>query len=87
MRYWTICYPAPHPTQDFDIDVWETLSDKEILDQYWGWWSNKMREVIASGRNINVTLEDITPEKCIEDWCIVHWAERNHWREMKENIE
>ena len=44
MRYWTTCYPAPHPTQDFDIDVWETLSDQEILDYYWDYWSGKMLE-------------------------------------------
>ena len=79
MRYWTICYPAPHPTQDFDIDVWETLSDQEILDYYWDWWSSKM---IAEGPNDSCTFEN-----CIIDWCIVHWAERNHWREMKEYYE
>ena len=86
-RYWTTCYPAPHPTQDFDIDVWETLSDKEILDQYWEWWSGQMKRAYYEKRLHGGGLELITPEKCIEDWCIVHWAERNHWREMKENIE
>ena len=32
-------------------------------------------------------LESITPEKCIEDWCIVHLAVRNPWREMKDCIQ
>lgn len=79
MRYWTICYPAPHPTQDFDMDVWETLSDQEILDSYWDYWYDKMNE---KGHNDMATVEN-----CITDWCIVHWATRNRWREIKENYE
>ena len=79
MRYWTICYPAPHPTLDFDIDVWETLSDQQILDYYWSWWNDKMNE---HGPNDMATVEN-----CIADWCLVHWAERNRWREIKEFYE
>jgi hypothetical protein len=29
---------------------------------------------------------ELTSENCINDWCIVHWAQRNYWREMKECI-
>ena len=79
MRYWTICYPDRHPTQDFDIDRWETLSDQEILDSYWDYWSDKMLE---KGPNDSCTYEN-----CITDWCIVHWAARNRWREIKEYYE
>lgn len=79
MRYWTICYPEPHATQDFDIDRWETLSDQEILDSYWEWWSGKMLE---KGPNDSCTIEN-----CITDWVIVHWAARNRWREIKEFYE
>ena len=86
MRFWTIVYPDI-TTAGIEFDHWETLSDQDILDYYWDWWSSKMREVILSERNVNVTLEDITEEKCIEDWCIVHWASRNHWREIKEYYE
>jgi len=87
MRYWTINYPAKHPTLDFDIDVWDTLSDKDILDQYWEHWSGQMKRAFYEKRMLNATLEDITPENCIDDWCTVHWAERNYWREMKENVQ
>ncbi len=86
MRYWTIVYPMKHPTCDFDIDKWETLSEKEILDQYWEHWSGQMKRAFYEKRMMNATIEDITPEKCIEDWCIVHWASRNYWREMKDCI-
>lgn len=80
MRYWTIVYPDFHPTiEDYDIVKWETLSDQEILNYYWDYWSGKMREL---GRD-----SLITHERCIEDWCIVHWASRNYWREMKENFQ
>ena len=64
-----------------------TMSDQEILDYYWEWWSNKMKEVIVSGRKTSISHEDITEENCIDDFCIVHWASRNYWREIKEYYE
>ena len=76
MRYWTIVYPDVTET-GHGYDHWETLSEKEILDQYYHYWATKM---ISNDRH------DISEEKCIEDWCIVHWAERNYWREMKDCI-
>jgi len=65
---------------NYEYTHWETLSEQEILDQYYDYWSSKM---ILPWFNDN---EDISKEKCIEDWCIVHWAERNYWREMKDCI-
>jgi len=38
--------------------------------------------MLAEGPNDSCTFEN-----CIIDWCIVHWAERNHWREIKEYYE
>jgi len=78
MRYWTICYPDVN-TLGQDYNHWETLSDQDILDQYWVYWFVKMI-------NNQQPLEELTSERCIEDWCIVHWAERNYWREMKDCI-
>ena len=69
-----------HPTSDYDITKWETLSDTDILDQYFPYWMSKMIEAKRPDF-------EITPERCIEDWCIVHWAERNYWRERKNNCE
>ena len=78
MRYWTIVTP------DYNLfwqeyDKWETLSEKDILNEYWDWWSGRMKEV---GKE-----DMISEERCIEDWCIVHWAARNRWREIKEYYE
>lgn len=80
MKYYTIVYPESHPTiEDYDIDRWETLSEKEILDDYWTYWYVRMIEN-------NQPIEKLTSEWCIHDWCIVHWAQRNYWREMKDCI-
>jgi hypothetical protein len=74
MKFWTICYPDCTAT-GVEYTHWETLSEQEILDQYWVYWFTKMV-------NNQQPLEDLT-----SDWCIVHWAERNYWREMKEMYE
>lgn len=50
------------------------LSEKEILDRYWSYWSSKMRE---RGK----PEDQITKENCIDEWVVVNWA----W-ESKENI-
>lgn len=79
MKYYTIVYPDVTESGN-EYDHWETLSEKEILDQYWFHWFLKM---VDNGE----PDEKLTSEQCIEDWCIVHWAERNYWREMKDCIE
>lgn len=79
MRYWTICYPDVTTTGG-EYTHWETLSDQDILDQYWVYWYLRMVEK-------NQPIEKLTSEQCIQDWCTIHWAERNYWREMKECIQ
>lgn len=76
MKYYTIVYPDVTES-DYEYAHWETLSEQDIIDDYYVWWSTKM---ILNGN------EDISRERCIEDWCIVHWAQRNYWREMKDCI-
>jgi len=79
MKYWTIVYPDTNSLGE-EYTHWETLSEKEIIEQYWIHWFTKMI-------NNQQPTEELTTERCIQDWCIVHWAERNHWREMKDNYE
>ena len=79
MKYYTIVYPDVTESGQ-EYDHWETLSEQEILNNYWVYWFTKMI-------NNQQTTEELTFERCIEDWCTVHWAERNYWREMKENIQ
>jgi len=67
MRYYSFAYPV-----DGD-DVVETLSEDDIISQYYTYWATKMLE--------NVRDADISRENCIEDWKIVHWA----WEVTGEN--
>lgn len=78
MRYYTICYPDV-TTLGHEYTHWETLSEQEIIEQYWVHWFTKMI-------NNQQPTEELTTERCIGDWCITHWAERNYWREMKDCI-
>lgn len=49
-----------------------TLTDAEILERYWGWWSGQMAER-HPGR-------PLTPEECIQDFVVVNWA----WEEKHD---
>lgn len=50
------------------IDPWtdRTLTEDEIIQDYWDWWTFKMHEV---GKE-----SEISRELCIEDWITTHWA-------------
>jgi hypothetical protein len=66
MRYWTIA--TPHP--ETDEPVYETLSEDEILEQYYPYWSGKMIEKYGL-EEFNKTW---SKKECIEDWVTIHWA-------------
>lgn len=44
------------------------LTEKEILDYYWKYWS-------SAQWSAGVDPIDITPEDCILDFVLVHWAQ------------
>ena len=44
------------------------LTEKEILDYYWNYWS-------SAQWSAGVDPIDITPEDCILDFVLVHWAQ------------
>lgn len=49
-----------------DLDGTKTVTEKEIVDTYFPFWSSKMRE---AGK------EDLISEQlCIEDFCVINWA-------------
>jgi hypothetical protein len=65
MKYWTICYP-----NEKDETVYETLSEDDILNQYWNYWYGKMCEKFGKEHvDANYSKQD-----CIDDWTILHWA-------------
>lgn len=63
MKYYEISYP-----NELDEDVFEVLSEMDIIRQYWKHWYSKMVEKFGPDHT------DITVENCIEDWVVVHWA-------------
>lgn len=61
MKYWTIAFPG-----EFGQHVEETWSEDQIIKCYWTYWYTKM---VKAGKG-----DMATTERCIEDWCTVHWA-------------
>jgi hypothetical protein len=47
--------------------VQETLSEDQIIQTYYTYWATNMIQ--------NVKDADISRERCIEDWVVVHWAQ------------
>jgi hypothetical protein len=61
MKTYEIAYPDEN-----NNTVVERLTEDQIIEQYYKYWSMKMIE--------NCPGEPITRERCIEDWVTVHWA-------------
>lgn len=56
---------------DFDENhqpVVKTITDQQILYEYWNYWECKMVQKFGDGD------ERITHENCIDDWIVVNWA-------------
>lgn len=63
MKYYS--YIEPDDSQEM-YPVTIVMSEKEILDSYWDYWCEQMRKVDKE--------DEISKERCIEDWCVIHWA-------------
>lgn len=63
MKYYS--YVEPDDSQEMS-PVFVVMSEKEILAEYYDYWCSKMREV---GKE-----DEISEQRCIEDWCVIHWA-------------
>jgi hypothetical protein len=67
MKYWTIVFPG-----EFGQHVQETWSEAQILKSYYPYWCSMMIQ--------NVAAPDLSEVNCIDDWCVVHWAqETDQW--------
>jgi hypothetical protein len=65
MRYWSIAYPDGN-----DNNIVETLSEDEIIEQYYPYWSGKMIEKFGQ-EEFDKTW---SKKECIQDFIVVHWA-------------
>ena len=50
-----------------------TLSEKEILDSYYDFWYEAMCKKFGK----DVVDRDYSPQDCIGDWAVSHWAWRS----------
>jgi len=60
-------YTFVQPGEDGITPEYTSLTEQEILDEYWEYWVGKQHEVGIKEHLIN-------RERCIEDFCVVHWA-------------
>lgn len=65
MKHWTINYPDENGN-----DVVETLSEDEIIAQYYPYWEGRMIKKFGQ-EEFDKTW---SKKDCIEDWIVVHWA-------------
>lgn len=67
MRYWTIVTPD---NDENSTPIYETLSDDEILEQYYPYWSSKMIDKYGEEE----FKKNWCKLDCIDDWVAIHWA-------------
>ena len=67
MRYWTFVTPSDDGKGE---PVYDTLSEYEIIKQYYPYWSEKMIKKYGQ-EEFN---RNWSKQECIEDWITVNWA-------------
>jgi hypothetical protein len=73
VKYWTIVSPSDNDGTPF----YETLSEDEIIDQYWNHWSERM----IAKYGVEEFEKNWCKRDCIDDWVVVHCTkERSTWR-------
>ena len=65
MRYWSFACPDENGK-----DVVETLSEDEIIEDYYPYWEKKMIEKYGQ-EEFDKTW---SKKECIEDFIVIHWA-------------
>ena len=65
MRHYTIA-----EFDELGDDVETTLSEEQILKEYWDYWYGNMCKKFGK----EFVDENYGPEECLQDWIIIHWA-------------
>lgn len=68
MKTWFYNNPVFDDTGNIIDNKVIEISDHEILDDYWDWWSKAMIQKFGANHAY------ITPEHCIDDWVACNWA-------------
>lgn len=61
MKYYRISFPG-----EVGQHVEEIWSEDQILKSYYPYWCSMMIQ--------NMAAPDLDEKRCIDDWCVVHWA-------------
>lgn len=71
MKYYSYNeYDPDSPLADHTGGYVVTLSEEEILNQYWDYWYGRMCQKFGKDE-----VDDIyNKQDCIDDWVVVHWA-------------
>ena len=67
MRYY--CYNEPGDPE-FKTNVVVTLSEDDIIEQYWDYWYGRMCAKFGQ----QYVDENYCKQDCIDDFCVIHWA-------------
>ena len=74
MRY----YSYAESEDEFQVTKY-VYSEAEILDNFWEYWTREMKG--------NGFGHLISKESCIDDWCTIHWANREDIYKFKFGFE
>lgn len=77
MTFYTIIEPSWHLPEP---DRWHrartlVYSEGDILEEYWDYWLTQCKIAWAHG-SPNCPPHTWTSANCIEDWVVLHWAEK-----------
>lgn len=67
-RKWTYVEPAGAGAEDPNAPVYTTMTEQQIIDQFYDHWAKQMLKVALT------KVVEISHEQCIADWVVVHWA-------------
>ena len=69
MKYYSYYEPKDPGNGDFSA-ITVTLSEQEILKEYWDYWYGRMCDKFGKER----VDAECSPADCIDDWIVIHWA-------------
>lgn len=75
MKYYSYVVPDEN---EFEITKL-VYSEREILEEFWATWSTEMKG--------NGYSELISYANCIDDWCTIHWAQREDVYKFKHGYD
>jgi len=75
MRYYSYVVP-----DDNEFEITKLVySEMEVLEEFWLTWSTEMKG--------NGYSELISYQNCIDDWCTMHWAQREDVYKFKQGYD